>query len=66
MKVNRRIAVIAAREVKRLAAHAAMRAALPEGIRKQRPSFRPLTEAETEALLGVELLAALSDMRSRA
>ena len=57
MKVSRRIAVVAAREVKWLVAVAAMRAALPERIRNQRPSFRPLSEAETEAILGGELLA---------
>ena len=60
MKVSRRIAVLAAREVKRLVALIAMRAAPPESIRKQRPTFRPLSEAETEACLGGELLAALS------
>ena len=59
MKVSRRIAAIAAREVKRLAAIAAERAAALEGIRRQRPSFRPLSKAETEAFLSGELLAAL-------
>ena len=66
MKVSRRIAATAAREIKRLAAIAAERATLPESVRKQRPSFRPLSDAETEALLGVELLPALSDVRRRA
>ena len=58
MKVSRRVAVIASREVKQLAARAVMRAALPKGVRKRRLSFRPLTEAESEAILGGELPAA--------
>jgi hypothetical protein len=62
MKTSRRIAVIAAREVTRLAAIAAERAAQAESIRAA-PSFRPLTAAETEALLGGELLASLNGMR---
>jgi hypothetical protein len=40
-----------------------MRAALPESVRKQ-PSFRLLSEAETEMLVGVELLAALKETRA--
>jgi hypothetical protein len=63
MKVSRRIAVIAAREVRRFVAMAAERATLPESVRKQRPSFRPLSDAETEAFLGIDLLAALSGAR---
>ena len=66
MKVSRRIAVLAAREVERFAAHVAERAAPAESIRKQRVSFRPLTAAEAEATLGGELLAALSDVCRRA
>ena len=67
MKVPRRIAVLAAREVKRLVAVAAKRAGREEErTRKQRPSFRPLTDSETEALLGDELLAALSGALRRA
>ena len=65
MKTSRRIAAIAAREVKRLAAVAAERTARAESFHKQ-PSFRPLTEVEAEALLGVELLAALSGASRRA
>jgi hypothetical protein len=66
MRVSRRIAVIAGREVKRLAARAAMRASRkPESICAA-PSFRPLTAAEAEMLLGGELLAALSGARSLA
>jgi hypothetical protein len=65
-KVSRRIVVIAAREVNRLADHAAERAVRAEGTRSSRPSFLPLAEAETEALLGGELLAALSGARRRA
>ena len=43
MKISRRIAALAGREVKRLVAHAGMRAALPESIRNSRVSFRPLS-----------------------
>ena len=63
-EVSRRIAVIAAREVRRFVVMASMRAGRrPESIRGSCPSFRPLTEAETEAYLGGELLAALSGVR---
>ena len=61
-KTSRRIVVIAAREVKRFAAHAAMRAAQAESVRAV-PSFRPLTEAETATILCGELLASLSGVR---
>ena len=65
--VRRRIATIIAIEVRRLAAIAAARAAqAAEGTRSSRPSFRPLSEAETEAILGDELLAALSGVRRHA
>ena len=59
MRISRRIAVITARELKRFIARAAMRA---DALREHRaaPSFRPLTAAEAEAILGGELLAALS------
>jgi hypothetical protein len=63
MKISHRIAAIAAREVKRLAAIAAERTARAGSFRKP-PSFRPLTEAESEAILGVELLMALSGVRA--
>jgi hypothetical protein len=53
MKTSRRIAAIAAREVKRLAAVAAERTARAESFHKQ-PSFRLLTEAETEVILGAD------------
>ena len=67
MRARRRITRILLIEVRRLAAHAAMRAAqAAEGNRSSRQSFRPLTAAETEALLGGELLAALSGVRGRA
>ena len=66
MKVSRRIAVLPAREVERFAAHVAERAAPAESIRKQRVSFRPLSEGEAETLLGGELLAALSAAHRRA
>ena len=43
MKTSRRIAAIAAREIKQLAAMAAERVGREEdSIRKQRPIFRPL------------------------
>ena len=43
MKTSRRIAAIAAREIKQLVAMAAERVGREEdSIRKQRPSFRPL------------------------
>ena len=59
-----RVAVIATREVKRFVAFAAKRASRDaEGIRKQRLSFRPLTEAETGDPGRVELLAASSGVR---
>ena len=64
MKISRRIAAIAAREVKRLAAIAAERAVRAEGFHKQ-PSFRPLTDTETEAILGGRLWTALSGARRR-
>ena len=64
MKVNRRIAVVAAREVKRLAAIAAERAVRAESFHKQ-PSFRRLTDSETEAILGGRLWTALSGARRR-
>ena len=60
MKARRRIAIYIMIEVQRLAALVAKRAAQAESMRKQRVSFRPLTEAEIEAYLGGELLAALS------
>ena len=60
MRISPRIAVITARELKRFIALAAMRASRkPESIRAA-PSFRPLTAAEAEVILGGELLAALS------
>ena len=65
MRVSRRIAVLAPREVKRLAAIAAERAAQAESVRISRPSFRPLSEAETEAFLGIDLLAALGCTHKR-
>ena len=66
MKLSRRIAAITIREARRFAAVAAARAGrTAEPIRKQ-PSFRPLTDSETEALLGGELLAALSGVRRHA
>ena len=65
MKASRRIAAFAAREVKRFVVMASERAALPERIRKQRPGFRPLNEAETKAIPGGELLAALCSISSR-
>jgi hypothetical protein len=64
MKVSRRIAVIAAREISRFVAVVAERAAQAES--RGSPSFRPLTEAEIEAILGGDLLAALSGARRRA
>jgi hypothetical protein len=73
MKTSRRIAVIAAREIKRLVAQIAMRAAQAEStatcqvhLTRSPPSFRPLTDSEAGALLGGELLAALSGARSHA
>ena len=65
MKVSRRIAVIVSREVKRFVVIAAERAALPENICRQGPRFRLLSDAETETLLGVELLAALGCTHKR-
>ena len=63
MRLSRRIAVVTARELKRFVAHAAARASRePESIRAA-PSFRPLSAAEAEALLGGEFLAALSGAR---
>lgn len=52
-----RIALIR-REVKQLAAIAVERAAQAESVRAK-PSFRPLTSAEAETLVGGEVLAAL-------
>ena len=67
MKTSHRIAAIAFREARRFAAIAAERAGRkPENSRKQRPTFRPLTDSEAEALLSDELLAALSDAHRRA
>ena len=73
MKLSRRVAAIAAREIKQLVAQVAMRAAQAEStaacqvhLTRSPPSFRPLTEAESEALLGGELLAALSGVRRHA
>jgi hypothetical protein len=60
MKVCYRVAILR-RQVKRLAAIAAERAAQAEGIRGV-PSFRRLTAAETKAFLGGELLAKLADV----
>ena len=62
MKTSRRIAATAFREVRRFAARAAERSAQIDRAKMPRStsSFRPLTEAESEALLGDELLAALS------
>lgn len=64
MKTSRRIALIAAREVRRLAAMAAERAVRAESFHKQ-SSFRPLTDSETKAILGGRLWTALSDARHR-
>ena len=70
MRTRRRIRVvtaIAAREAKRFAALVAMRAGREAASSlKRRPGFRPLTEAEAEAILGGELLAALSGVRRHA
>ena len=67
MNVSFRIATIAAREVKRFASLAAERAGREaDRIRDSRPTFRPLTAAEAEAMLGGELLAALSGVRRHA
>jgi 4'-phosphopantetheinyl transferase EntD len=61
-RTRRRIAVIR-REVKRLAGIAAERAAPAESRKcaeiRAHSSFRSLTAAETESILGGELLAAL-------
>ena len=64
MRLSRRLRVHLAVETQRFAAIVALRAAQAESIRKQRPSFRPLSEAET--LLAGELLAALSRVRRHA
>ena len=53
-----RIALIR-REVKQLAAIAEKRAAEAESSRAA-PRFRPLTETETETILGADLLAAVA------
>ena len=67
VKLSRRIAIIAAREVQRFVAAASERVAQAERAHgHKRPSFRPLTEAETEAMLGGELLASLSGVRRHA
>jgi hypothetical protein len=60
MNIRRRIAVVR-REVKRLAAIAAERAAQAQSPRAA-PSFRPLTEAETESIFSDDLLASLTDV----
>jgi hypothetical protein len=57
MNIRRRIAVVR-REVKRLAAERAAEAESPRAA----PSFRPLTEAETESILDDDLLASLTDV----
>jgi len=56
MRTCRRIAAIR-RQVKWLTALAEKRTALAES---RLPSFQPLSEAETEAIVGAELLAALA------
>jgi hypothetical protein len=69
MRLCYRIAAVR-RQVKRLVAIAAERAVRAERRRcaeiRAHSSFRPLTESETEAILGDNLLAALSDTRHRA
>jgi hypothetical protein len=62
MKVSRRIA---AREVSQLVAVVGAPAALPESSRAASSSW-PLTDTETKAILGGELLAALSGASPRA
>jgi hypothetical protein len=52
------------RQVDQLVAAAEKRAAKAEGTCSNQ--FRPLTKAETESILGDELLAALGDPRRRA
>ena len=65
MKTSRGIAVIAFREIRRFATITAERAAQIDRAKMPRStsSLRPLSEAETEAILGGELLAALSGVR---
>jgi len=58
--------VIAVVEARRFLARAAMRAGRQPESTRTPPSFRPLSEDETETLIGVELLAALSGARPRA
>lgn len=62
MKLRRRVAAIR-RQVERLAAIAAERAVQAEYV--PRRNLRPLSEAESEALVGAELLAALGGARRR-
>ena len=68
MKTSRRIARVVLIEARRLAAIVAKRSAQIDRAKMPRStsSFRPLTEAESEALLGGELLAALSGVRRHA
>jgi hypothetical protein len=56
MKLRRRIVAAAHREIRRLAAITTARAAETEN-RLAAVTFRPLTESETEAIVGADLLA---------